>query len=281
MPLRRERLEGLIGVTYTDAEVDRALDAARLRVGRRGLAGADLAGGRHDPRGRPDRGGGAHRRPRAGAGRDARRRSGRRPPERRGAAAAARWSTCCAAPACRRRRRSRCGTWACPTGCGSARDDPRRALVELHEPDERRLGGDAHAGLPGAPALGAAQPGDVRAAGGALRDRARVPARRRRAARPAARVSPASWPARGPGSSRRRASSRRWSRRRASSRPSSGRRTSRSCTPAGRPPWPTGSWASCTRSWPRRSAWTAARRCSSSGSTACAARRPRRCSTAT
>ena len=77
--LRKERLEALIGVEYTDREVERALTRLGYEPDGGPVDRADLARRRHHPRGRPDRGGHADRRDRARARRDARRPSRRRP----------------------------------------------------------------------------------------------------------------------------------------------------------------------------------------------------------
>ena len=61
VPLRRQRLEQVIGVRYTDAEIDRALARLGYEPDRRRLARAHLARRRHDPRDRPGRGGRAGR----------------------------------------------------------------------------------------------------------------------------------------------------------------------------------------------------------------------------
>ena len=171
---------------------------ARLRAHRRRLARADMARRRHDPRDRPDRGGRAGVRPRAGAVRDARRCAHGRPAERRGAAAAD-------GGRCAARRRPVGGGDADALGQGRprpaatrARRPPARA-GRAPEPDERGVGGDAHARVPRAPALRPPQPGDVAAPRRPVRDRPRLPARRRQAARPAGAGGGRCWPAPGRG----------------------------------------------------------------------------------
>ena len=148
-----------------------------------------------------------------------------------------------------------------------AADDPRRDLVELQNPMSAEWTAMRTLVFPGPSALGPAQSGDGRSERRDVRGRPRVPARRARScptSRPAWR---ARWPAKGPGSSRPRASSRRCSRRRGSTRPSSGPPPSRSSIPGARRPSPTASSASSTPRWPRRSAWRARSPCSSWAST--------------
>ncbi len=184
VPLRRERLEGLIGVAYADAEVDRVLgrlgyewEGTGWRVPTWRAADttrevdlieevARIVGLERVPVEMP---GGA-----PGGGRlNAEERLRRTVVDvLRGAglseaATLTLWDT------------------GVPDRLRLAAGRPPPRAGRAHEPDERRLGGDADAGLPGAAALGAPQPGHVGAAGGALRDRARVPARRGGAARPA------------------------------------------------------------------------------------------------
>ena len=163
-----------------------------------------------------------------------------------------------------------------------AADDPRRDLVELQNPMSAEWTAMRTLVFPGPPALGPAQSGDGRSARRDVRGRPRVPARRARSC-PTSRLAwRACWQATGPGSSRPRASSRRCSRRPGSTRPEfRPGATSRSSIRGARRPSPTASSASSTRRWPRRSAWRARSPCSSWASTACAARRVRRCSTAT
>ena len=71
VPLRRERLELLIGVPYEQAQIDRALTRLGYESADGGWRVPTWRAQRHVPRGRPDRGGVAHRRRLEGADGDA------------------------------------------------------------------------------------------------------------------------------------------------------------------------------------------------------------------
>ena len=176
--LRRERLEHLIGMEYSEATVERVLTRLGYVSRGRTLAGADVARGRHHPRGRPDRGGRPDRRRLEGADGDATARRRDRP----GVAGRAPASSRDRRPARLRvvgvgdagvhrrgaRRSPAAGRGRCPA----------RAAAR-GQPDGRRPGAAPVAAVPRPARLRAAQPRRRPDAHRAVRDRPRLPAGRR------------------------------------------------------------------------------------------------------